>query len=100
MTPPLDTGGDAGLTDGGESERTPTVCLVMIVRDEAPILRRCLASVRPHINAWVVCDTGSVDESPAVVEAELADLPGALHHRPWRSFGENRTEAVAFARSW
>ena len=60
----------------GKAESTPTVCLVMIVRDEATILSRCLASVRPHIDAWVVCDTGSIDDTPSIVKPSWRAFPG------------------------
>jgi glycosyltransferase involved in cell wall biosynthesis len=70
----------------------------MIVKDEAPIIARCLASARPFIDAWLIVDTGSSDRTPEIVREQLADVPGALHHREWRSFGENRTEALELAR--
>jgi tetratricopeptide (TPR) repeat protein len=35
--------------------------LVMIVRDEARCIRRALESARPHVDAMIVLDTGSVD---------------------------------------
>lgn len=38
-----------------------TVCLCMIVKNEAPVIRRCLDSVRPLITNWVIVDTGSTD---------------------------------------
>lgn len=75
-----------------------SVCLNMIVRDEARVIDRCLASVRPFIDSWLVVDTGSVDDTPARVAAALAGLPGALHHCPWRNFGHNRSEALELAR--
>lgn len=75
-----------------------TVCLAMIVKDEAAVIGRCLAAVRPFVDAWVVCDTGSTDDTPDRVRAALAGVPGELHVRPWVSFGANRTEALALAR--
>jgi len=74
------------------------LCLVMIVRNEAPVIRRCLASVRPIIDAWVVVDTGSTDGTQAVVAECLAGIPGELIERPWVSFPHNRTEALGYAR--
>ncbi len=70
----------------------------MIVRDEAPVVARCLHSVRDHIDSWVVCDTGSVDATIAIVEAELAGIPGELHRHEWAGFAPNRTAAVELAR--
>lgn len=75
------------------------VCLSMIVKDEAPVIERCLASVRPLLVAWCVVDTGSSDDTPQRVERALAGLPGALHRRPWRNFAANRNEALELARA-
>ena len=41
------------------------LCLNMIVRDESAVIERCLASVRPHVDHWVIVDTGSVDDTRA-----------------------------------
>ncbi|MGW8788902.1 glycosyltransferase, partial [Heyndrickxia sporothermodurans] len=38
-----------------------TICLSMIVKNEASVIRRCLDSVRPLIDTWVIIDTGSTD---------------------------------------
>lgn len=80
------------------SRSRPTIALCMIVRDEAAVLPRCVASVRGLIDAWVVCDTGSEDGTPELLGELLGDLPGQLHHRPWRDFGSNRTELLELAR--
>lgn len=75
----------------------PIVCLSMIVRNEAHVIERCLASVRPHIDAWAICDTGSNDGTQARIQELLADLPGTLLERPWRDFAHNRNEALDLA---
>ncbi len=81
-----------------ESTRPPsTVGLSMIVRDESAVIERCLASARPFIHAWTIVDTGSTDDTQAIVRDCLADLPGTLHERPWRDFGTNRTELLELA---
>lgn len=69
----------------------------MIVKDEARVIERCLASVRPFIQHWVVVDTGSSDGTQDLVRRALAGIPGELHERPWRDFGHNRTEALRLA---
>ena len=74
-----------------------SICLCMIVRDEAAVIERCLTSVRELIDSWVICDTGSTDETPELVRVALAQVPGDLYERPWVNFGHNRTELIAYA---
>jgi glycosyltransferase involved in cell wall biosynthesis len=69
----------------------------MIVKDEAAVIERCLSSARGLIDSWVICDTGSSDGTQPLIEKALEGVPGTLHERPWRNFGENRTEALRLA---
>lgn len=73
------------------------VCLSMIVKDEAPVIARCLASVREAIGAWAIVDTGSTDDTIARVHAALEGLPGVLAQRPWVDFATNRNQALELA---
>lgn len=75
----------------------PRICLNMIVKNETAVIGRCLASVREHIDAWVIVDTGSTDDTKEKIREALKGIPGALHEREWRNFGSNRSEAVALA---
>lgn len=75
-----------------------SVCLSMIVKNEAPVVARCLASVRPFVTHWIVVDTGSTDGTQEVVREAMQGVPGALHERPWQDFAHNRTEALELAR--
>jgi Glycosyl transferase family 2 len=74
------------------------VCLNMIVKNEAPVIRRCLDSVLPLIDSWVIVDTGSTDGTQKIIRKHLRGLPGELYERPWRDFAHNRTEALELAR--
>ncbi|MFO0565704.1 MAG: glycosyltransferase family 2 protein [Polyangiaceae bacterium] len=75
-----------------------TICLNMIVKNESRVIRRCLDSVRPFIDHWVIVDTGSSDGTQDVIREALKDVPGELHERPWKDFGHNRSEALELAR--
>lgn len=74
------------------------VCLHMIVKNERDAIRRCLRSVRPHVDAWCVVDTGSEDGTQDIVREELDGLPGALHELPWKGFAESRNDGLRLAR--
>lgn len=76
-----------------------TICLAMIVRDEAHIIARCLESVRPFVSHWVICDTGSVDDTCVRSRAAMAGIPGQVYHHHWEDFGHNRTRALQLARA-
>ncbi|WP_172831498.1 class I SAM-dependent methyltransferase [Mycobacterium asiaticum] len=77
----------------------PTICLNMIVRNEAHIVHEVLDAVAPYISSWVIVDTGSDDGTQDLIRRHMAGLgiPGELHERPWRNFGHNRTEALDLA---
>ena len=77
----------------------PRICLNMIVKDEAPVIERCLASVRPWVDHWVIVDTGSTDGTQQRIREFMKEIPGTLHERPWRDFAFNRNQALDLARA-
>jgi glycosyltransferase involved in cell wall biosynthesis len=83
---------------GTYNAHPPTLCLCMIVKNEAKVIRRALESVLPHIDHWVICDTGSTDGTPGIIRSMLKDIPGELHHTAWKNFGYNRTEVISLAK--
>lgn len=77
----------------------PTVCLVMIVKNEAHVIRRALDSAKTFIDFVYICDTGSSDKTPRVITdwMDENDVEGFVHMSPWVSFAHNRTEAMQMA---
>lgn len=71
-----------------------TVCLNMIVKDEADVIETCLKSVLPLIDTWIIVDTGSSDQTKEQIQKTLQGVPGELHSRPWVDFAHNRNEAL------
>ena len=66
----------------------------MIVRDNARTIGACLESIRPWVDEMIVVDTGSVDETPRIVES----FGAKLYHFPWcDDFSAARNESVRHA---
>lgn len=69
----------------------------MIVRDESAVIQRCLESVKPYIDYWVIVDTGSKDDTINLIKQTLQDIPGELHLRPFDTFSNSRNHALDLA---
>lgn len=76
----------------------PSMCLCMIVRNEAKVIERCLASARDLVDTWVISDTGSTDGTQQLIRTAMHGIPGELHEEPWVNFGHNRTLNIRHAR--
>lgn len=67
---------------------------VLIVRDEARCIARCLESVAPWVDRMVVLDTGSTDDTVALARAAGAEV----HHFDWiDDFSAARNRALDLA---
>lgn len=75
-----------------------SVCLCMIVKNEAAVIERCLTSVRGLIDTWVISDTGSTDGTQELIRRALDGIPGELYEEPWVNFGHNRSLNLTHAR--
>lgn len=71
-----------------------SLAAVLIARDEARCIARCLESVRPWVDSMVVLDTGSRDDT-----VQLAKACGAqVHHLDWPDdFSAARNHALDIA---
>jgi len=80
----------------------PSVCLNMIVKNEAHVIEKTLANLvdkMPQLRYWVISDTGSTDGTQDIIRSFFArkNIPGELFEDPWRDFGFNRTRALEHA---
>lgn len=75
----------------------PRVALCMIVRNEAHVIQECLDSIAPHVDFWIVRDSGSTDGTQELVRRYFHErgIPGEIHGFTWRGFAEGRTGALA-----
>lgn len=81
---------------------TARLCLNMIVKNEAKILERCLASVAPWISTYAIADTGSTDGTPDLIRKFFDDrkIPGVVQEGvPFEDFSQARNAALEVARS-
>lgn len=79
----------------------PRLCLNMIVKNEAAILERCLASVAPHVACYVIADTGSTDGTQDLIRRFFAarGVPGEVVEFPFQNFEQARNRALDAARA-
>ena len=84
-----------GRPRGPQPARMSSLALVMIARDEARCIERCLRSAAGRVDELWVLDTGSVDDTPA-----LARRCGAqVVSWPWRDdFAAARNAALTLTR--
>lgn len=82
------------------TEEPKTICLNMIVKNESKVIERCLTSMLPIIDYWVIVDTGSTDGTQDVIKNFMKEkgVPGDLYERPWKNFSHNRNEALELAK--
>ncbi|WP_333609009.1 glycosyltransferase [Arsukibacterium sp.] len=73
---------------------TFSLALVMIVKNEARSIQRCLDSISPFVDSMLVLDTGSTDNTVALARA----CGARVEHFRWRNdFAAARNAALAFS---
>jgi len=76
--------------------RKVTLGLCMIVKDESHIIHEALEATLPLIDTYSIVDTGSSDNTTQIIKDFYAKhgIEGTVHEKPWKGFGESRTEAL------
>ena len=74
----------------------PKLCLNMIVKNESKIITRLFDSVYNIIDSYCICDTGSTDGTPQIIQEyfEAKGISGKVIREPFRDFGYNRTHSL------
>lgn len=77
----------------------PKICLTMIVKNESRIIERCLNQAKGVVDCVSICDTGSTDNTVAIIEDYLKKnkIPGKVHKHEWKNFGHNRSLSIEAA---
>lgn len=76
-----------------------TLCLCMIVKNESHIILETLNSIKKYIDYWVICDTGSTDNTVELIQNffDKEGIKGELHSVKWKDFGHNRSQVFDYA---
>ena len=78
-----------------------TICLNMIVKNEAHVIASTLENLCHyiHFDYWVIVDTGSTDNTKQIIYDFFKDknIKGELHETEWKNFGFNRSDALSKA---
>ena len=78
-----------------------TICLAMIVKDEAHVLRRCLESAKGIVSSYVILDTGSSRETFLEQQKIILDVlgpEGEYSQVEWEGFAGTRNKALRLGR--
>ena len=64
----------------------PLLSLVMIVKNEAVSIKRTILSVKGIVDRYTILDTGSTDDTVALIKSEFGDTPGEVYEEPFLDF--------------
>lgn len=75
------------------------ICLTLVVKNEAKVIRRCLNSVKDIVDYICVSDVGSTDDTIDFIEEFMLEngIPGRIFKHTWVNFGHNRTLSIVAA---
>ena len=81
------------------TQKHPTLCLNMIVKNESKIITRLFDSVIDIIDCYCICDTVSTDNTVELIKSyfENKNIPGIVVSEPFKNFAHNRNFALKSA---
>lgn len=76
------------------------ICVNMMVKNEAARIERSLRSLAPHVQSFVICDTGSEDNTREIVTRVLDEYKRRYHivSTTFSTWDQARNEALDMAR--
>ena len=71
----------------------PTICFITMCKNEEHCIKQTLESVYKYIDYWIVCDTGSTDNTCNIVTDFFKEknIPGELFVDEWKGFDKNKS---------
>ena len=78
------------------------IILLAMVKNETRIIERLMDSVKGRVDAIVICDTGSTDDTTDKAKAWLAtnDMSGTIFSYTFKNFGVSRTQSYTCCQDW
>jgi len=78
------------------------IILLTMVKNEVRNVARLFNSVRPWIDGYVLCDTGSTDTTVQTTKDLIQEIgkPGAVIEFPWENFGKSRSRTFEAFANW
>ena len=74
--------------------------LVLMIKNEEKILKRCLEAVQDIVDCFCITDTGSTDSSVEIANEFLKTHTGNVATDVWKNFGYNRTLSFSNAQTY
>jgi len=74
--------------------------LILMVKNESRIIKRCLESVADFVDAFAVTDTGSTDSTVEIANEFLKTRNGIVATTEWKDFGTSRTVSFRVAQEY
>jgi len=76
--------------------------LLTMVKNESRIIERLMESVRGKVDAIVICDTGSTDDTvkKGLAWLKANDVSGTVFTYPFKNFGVSRTQSFVECQEW
>jgi glycosyltransferase involved in cell wall biosynthesis len=74
--------------------------LILMIKNEERILKRCLEAVENTVDYFCILDTGSTDKSVEIANEFLKTRKGCVTVEPFQNFGYNRTVSFQNAQKY
>jgi glycosyltransferase involved in cell wall biosynthesis len=73
-----------------------------MVKNETRIIERLMDSAKGRVDAIVICDTGSTDDTVEKATAwfRTNDISGTVYNYPFKNFGVSRTDSFLRCQDW
>ena len=76
------------------------LALILMIKNESKILRRCLETLTNVVDCFCICDTGSTDNTQEIAKEFLETHEGCLTVSPFVDFGSTRTQSFLHAQTY